>query len=34
MLNVEEKLKLVVEFFCSMGLNKECDIEMLFVWNV
>lgn len=32
-LNVEEKLKPVVEFFRSMGLNKERDIEMLLVRN-
>lgn len=32
-LNVEEKLKPVVEFFRSMGLNKERDMEMLIVRN-
>lgn len=32
-LNVEEKLKPVVEFFRSMGLNKERDIEMLLIRN-
>lgn len=32
-LNVKEKLKPVVEFFRSMGLNNERDIEMLLVRN-
>lgn len=32
-LNVEEKLKPAVEFFRSMGLNKERDMEMLLVRN-
>lgn len=32
-LNVEEKLKPVVEYFRSIGLNKERDIEMLLVRN-
>ncbi len=32
-LNVEEKLKPVVEFFRSIGLNRERDMEMLLVRN-
>jgi hypothetical protein len=32
-LNVEEKLKPVVEFFQSMGLNRERDMEMLLLRN-
>ncbi len=32
-LNVEEKLKPVVEFFQSMGLDRERDMEMLLLRN-